>query len=253
MKNGLQMLPSYTEYFDLTVHTTALNVAMVFVGSVAATPFAGLLADRWGRKWGMAVTALISVIGATIQTAAVHVSMFCIGRFIVGFAVTTGSTAAPAYISETSHPKHRALLTGLCGAAWYVGGVMAAAITFGTQYLDSTWAWRAPSLLQFLPSCLCVIVLPFIPESPRWLVYNDRLDEARAIILKYHANGDTDSDILRIELEEIVQTLEYEKAVQKTDFKALVANQPNRWRFGCVAAVAGKCKQQQCMCSWFLT
>ena len=117
---------------------------------------------------------------------------------------------------------------------------MAAGITFGTQYIDSTWAWRAPSLLQFLPSVLCLIALPFVPESPRWLVYNDRLDEAREVLLKYHANGDPSSEILRIELEEIGQTLEYEKTVQKTDFKSLVATQPNRWRFGCVAAVASK-------------
>lgn len=231
-------MPSYTEYFELTTATTSLNVAVVFLGSVVATPFAGWLADRWGRKWAMAVTAFISILGAAIQSSAVHVAMFSIGRFIVGMSVTTGSTAAPAYVSETSHPNHRVLLTGLCGAAWYVGGVMAAGVTFGTQYIESTWSWRAPSLLQFLPSALCLVVLPFVPESPRWLVYNDRLEEARAILLKYHANGDTSSELLRIELEEIVQTLEYEKTVQNAGFKSLVNTRPNRWRFGIVAAVS---------------
>ncbi|THY96565.1 MFS general substrate transporter [Aureobasidium pullulans] len=238
MMNGLQILPSYTEYFALTTATTSLNVAVVFLGSVVTTPFAGTLADKWGRKWGMAVTAAIALLGAAIQSAAVHEAMFCIGRFIVGMSITTGSTAAPAYISETSHPKYRVLLTGLCGAAWYVGGVMAAAVTFGTQYLSTTWSWRAPSLLQFLPSMLCLVVLPFIPESPRWLVYNDRLEEAKQVLVKYHANGDVGAEVLRVELNEIVQTLEYEKSVQKAGFKALIATRPNRWRFGIVAAVS---------------
>ncbi|TIA06958.1 MFS general substrate transporter [Aureobasidium pullulans] len=238
MMNGLQILPSYTEYFALTTATTSLNVAVVFLGSVVATPFAGTLADKWGRKWGMAVTAAIALLGAAIQSAAIHEAMFCIGRFIVGISITTGSTAAPAYISETSHPKYRVLLTGLCGAAWYVGGVMAAAVTFGTQYLSTTWSWRAPSLLQFLPSMLCLVVLPFIPESPRWLVYNDRLEEAKQVLVKYHANGDVGAEVLRVELNEIVQTLEYEKSVQKAGFKALIATRPNRWRFGIVAAVS---------------
>ncbi|THW21333.1 MFS general substrate transporter [Aureobasidium pullulans] len=238
MMNGLQILPSYTEYFALTTATTSLNVAVVFLGSVVATPFAGTLADKWGRKWGMAVTAAIALLGAAIQSAAIHEAMFCIGRFIVGISITTGSTAAPAYISETAHPKYRVLLTGLCGAAWYVGGVMAAAVTFGTQYLSTTWSWRAPSLLQFLPSMLCLVVLPFIPESPRWLVYNDRLEEAKQVLVKYHANGDVGAEVLRVELNEIVQTLEYEKSVQKAGFKALIATRPNRWRFGIVAAVS---------------
>ncbi|THZ53678.1 MFS general substrate transporter, partial [Aureobasidium pullulans] len=242
MMNGLQILPSYTEYFALTTATTSLNVAVVFLGSVVATPFAGTLADKWGRKWGMAVTAAIALLGAAIQSAAIHEAMFCIGRFIVGVSITTGSTAAPAYISETAHPKYRVLLTGLCGAAWYVGGVMAAAVTFGTQYLSTTWSWRAPSLLQFLPSMLCLVVLPFIPESPRWLVYNDRLEEAKQVLVKYHANGDVGAEVLRVELNEIVQTLEYEKSVQKAGFKALIATRPNRWRFGIVAAVSIFCQ-----------
>lgn len=82
-QNGLQILPSYTEYFALTTATTSLNVAVVFLGSVVATPFAGTLADKWGRKWGMAVTAAIALLGAAIQSAAIHEAMFCIGRFIV--------------------------------------------------------------------------------------------------------------------------------------------------------------------------
>ena len=57
-------------YFALTTATTSLNVAVVFLGSVVATPFAGTLADKWGRKWGMAVTAAIALLGAAIQSAA---------------------------------------------------------------------------------------------------------------------------------------------------------------------------------------
>ncbi|KAI5238296.1 hypothetical protein E4T43_07543 [Aureobasidium subglaciale] len=82
--SAMMILPSYTEYFNLTTSTTSLNVAVVFLGSVVATPFAGALADRWGRKWGMAVTAAIALLGAAIQSAAVHEAMFCIGRFIIG-------------------------------------------------------------------------------------------------------------------------------------------------------------------------
>jgi MFS family permease len=96
MMNGLQILPSHADYFRLTTATTSLNVSIVFVGCIVAMPFSGTIPDRWGRKWGIAVTAFVAIIGATIQGAAVHEAMFCIGRFIVGMSVTLGSVAGPA-------------------------------------------------------------------------------------------------------------------------------------------------------------
>jgi MFS family permease len=95
MMNGLQILPSYSEYFKLTTATTSLNVAVVFLGCICAMPFGGYIPDKWGRKWGIACTAITAIVGAAIQGAAVHEAMFCIGRFIVGMSVTMGSVAGP--------------------------------------------------------------------------------------------------------------------------------------------------------------
>lgn len=94
--------------------------------------------------------------------------------------------------------------------------------------------------LQFIPSICCLIPLPFIPESPRWLIYKDRHDEAKAILTKYHGNGDPESVLVDIEYAEICQTLEHEKCMQKTNLKALVQTRPNRWRIGVVAATGCK-------------
>ncbi|KAM6506967.1 hypothetical protein FALCPG4_018779 [Fusarium falciforme] len=242
MMNGLQILPSYVDYFDLTTTTIALNVAIVFVGSILAMPSAGPLTDKWGRKWGIASSAIIAIIGATIQSAAVHEAMFCSGRMIVGFALTIGGTAAPTYISEVAPPKHRVLLTGLFGMSWYVGSLLAAGITYGSQFLESTWSWRLPSLLQLLPSICALLPLPFLPESPRWLVYKDRVIEAREVLTKYHGNGDPNSALVSIEYEEICQTLNFEKTVQKTNWMSMFNTRPNRWRMGVVAAVAVFCQ-----------
>lgn len=94
--NGLQILPSYANYFGLTTATTSLNVAVVFLGCVVAMPFSGYIPDKYGRKWGIAITAFVAILGAAIQGAAVHEAMFCIGRFIVGLSVTLGSVAGPS-------------------------------------------------------------------------------------------------------------------------------------------------------------
>lgn len=73
------------------------------------------------------------------------------------------------------------------------------------------------------------------------MIYKDRHEEAKAILTKYHGNNDPNSAVVEIEYSEMCQTLEYEKTVQKTNFKALFKTKSNRWRLGVVAATSSKC------------
>lgn len=66
-------------------------------------PIAGPIIDNWGRRWGIAITAILAMAGAAIQGAAVHEAMFCCGRLLVGVSVTTGATAAPTYAAIWFH------------------------------------------------------------------------------------------------------------------------------------------------------
>ena len=59
------------------------------------------------------------------------------------------------------------------------------------------------------------------------------------MLIKYHGGGDPYSALVAVEFEEIRQTLDFEKTVQKTEFKALVKGKPNRWRMGVCIAVGG--------------
>jgi Sugar (and other) transporter len=70
------------------------------------------------------------------------------------------------------------------------GYLIAAWITYGTFKIRSSWSWRLPSLLQVTPSLIQLVLSLFAPESPRWLIYNDRTDEAIDMTAKYHADGD---------------------------------------------------------------
>lgn len=86
--------------------------------------------------------------------------------------------------------------------------------------------------LQFIPSFLCLAALIGVPESPRWLIYKGRHDEAKAIIIKYHGCGDPESPVAALEYTEICDTLAFETSVQKTNAKTLVSTKGNRWRLG---------------------
>ncbi len=102
------------------------------------------------------------------------------------------------------------MINGLFNESWYAGAIIAAGTTLGTYSRPDNWAWRIPSLVQIVPSLLQLTFIWFIPESPRWLVSRDRHEEAFEILVKYHAEGDRESALVRAEFAEIQQTVKFE-------------------------------------------
>lgn len=98
--------------------------------------------------------------------------------------------------------------------------------------MDSSWSWRLPSLLQGVPAILQFFLSIWVPESPRWLMYKDRPDEAMAVLSAYHSCGDVDSRLVRFEFLEIQATLEEEKkhkAIQWAEFVRTRGNRKRLW------------------------
>ena len=113
MLNGLTILPSYTDYFNLNAATTGLNTASVFFGGFFGPIVAGPITDRYGRRpaifWGTALT----LIGVLLQTAAQNIAMFVVARIVLGFGSAISGIAAGVYLSETFPSKYRAWGVGL--------------------------------------------------------------------------------------------------------------------------------------------
>lgn len=77
--------------------------------------------------------------------------------------------------------------------------------------MDSTWAWRIPSAIQGLFSILCVVILPFIPESPRWLIHKGRHEEGLTALALACSSGDETDAIVLAQYKEITDTLDWER------------------------------------------
>ncbi|KAJ5777042.1 MFS sugar transporter-like protein [Penicillium odoratum] len=211
MMNGLNILPSYTEYFSLNSVTTALNTSAVGIGGAVAGFFNGLMCDCFGRRLTLFYASCITLVGIAIQSAAQNIGMFLAGRFIIGFGVGISSTASPTYLSETVPAKWRAFTLGLFYDIWYVGALIAAGVTYGTATIDSTWAWRIPSILQGLFTIICIVILPFVPESPRWLVFKGRNEESIKALAATHSNGDINDPMVLEQFDEIKATIQFEQ------------------------------------------
>ena len=136
--------------------------------------------------------------------------MYIISRMILGFGILFAIISGSALIGELSYPKERAILTSLFNASYFIGSIIAAAITIRTTNIIGDWSWRVPSLLQVVPSLLQISTVFLLPESPRWLVSKDRDDEAFAILAKYHAEGDASSLLVQAEMAQIRSTIKIE-------------------------------------------
>lgn len=120
------------------------------------------------------------------------------------------------FLLVSAHLSPRELRHGILLRPVSIGALIAAGITLGTGEWQSTWAWRAPSLFQGIFSLFCIFLLPFVPESPRWLVHRGLYEEARTVVAQTNTNGNLTNPVAVAVYKEILDTIEFEKKEGRT-------------------------------------
>ena len=162
------------------MHGVAIGVALY--GTVVGALFGGLPASRLGRKktliW-IGVFYLISSIGSAV---AQEVYSFMAFRFLGGLAIGASSVVAPMYIAEIAPAKNRGKLV----TAFQFNIVFGILLAYLSNYLlqdmgPDSWRWMLG--IVAVPSLIYLILMVFVPESPRWLiVHKGDYEQARAIL-----------------------------------------------------------------------
>lgn len=171
------------QLWDLGPGLQGFTVASSLIGTVIGSLIAGLPAQKYGRKKVLSVIAilyLLSAVGCAFTPAWV---LFVLFRFIGGIAVGASSVVGPMYISEIAPANIRGRLAG----SFQVNIVAGIFIAYLTNFLfvnmgDDSWRWMLG--IMVVPAALFAILLRTIPESPRWLVLNNRDEEAKLIFAK---------------------------------------------------------------------
>lgn len=209
------------------------------VGQLVALPFCAWFCDHFGRRPALLLGASVLLVGVALQGGAQSTGMFIAARGLLGAGLALNITAAPLLVMELAYPSQRAPLVSIYNSLWSFGSLVAAWATYGTFRLRDDWAWRIPSLLQALSSVLQLALCFLVEESPRWLLAREKDDEARRLIVKYHADGDELDPIVSLEMEEIRTALRLEReAVQSASYLAFFQTPGNRKRFWIVLAVS---------------
>lgn len=172
---------------------TGFMTGMLELGAFVGCLFFPLLADRFSRKWGLAVATLFFCIGAIIQTASNDYGTLVAGRTIGGIGVGTLAMGAPLYISEISPPNLRGSLLVLEYVAIVIGSIVSYWITYGTREITGDWSFRLPFLLQMVPALAVGLGIQLFPFSPRWLAMRHRDEDSLRSLEKLRRLPRTDA------------------------------------------------------------
>ncbi|KAF7585044.1 putative lactose permease [Clavispora lusitaniae] len=241
MLNGLQSL----EHWQKTMgHPTGKRLGHLSngatFGGIAALPIIPYLSDHYGRKKLVIVGQTLAVVGGILQGASTGYGFFLGARILLGFGTMVAVVPSPPLISEISYPTHRATCTFAYNICWYLGAIIASWVTFGTRTIKGKASWSIPSYLQVAMPAFQLALFWLVPESPRYLVAQGRVDEAKRIIAKYHT-GDSkdprDMALVDFEVTEIQCALEAEKLNTNASYSDFITKKSFRRRLFLVSFI----------------
>ncbi len=201
---------------NLAFHSSNLgsgfNVASILLGCAVGAFLAGTLADKFGRRAVLIVTAILFIWGSWGSGVAHGSLEFIVYRFMGGLAVGAASIICPAYISEIAPSEIRGRLASLQQLAIVLGLFFAffsnylfagAAGTSSSPFWFGFQAWQWMFWAEVIPALLFFAGLLFIPESPRYLVAANRPDDAQKVLTRL---GHPDPSKKVREIQETVRT-----------------------------------------------
>jgi SP family sugar:H+ symporter-like MFS transporter len=173
---------------------TGFNVASALLGCAVGAFMAGNLADKFGRRPILVISALLFALSAWGAGISASSAEFIIYRILGGFAVGAASVLCPAYISEVTPARFRGAMSSVQQVA-IISGLF---FSFLSNYLIAreaggsaenilAWgmpAWRWMFWVQLIPSLTFFAALLFIPESPRYLLAVGKEQKANNVLTR---------------------------------------------------------------------
>ncbi|XP_041013341.1 polyol transporter 5-like isoform X1 [Juglans microcarpa x Juglans regia] len=154
------------------------------IGSFAA----GRTSDWIGRRYTIMVAQVIFFVGAILMGLATNYAFLMVGRFVVGVAVGFGLMVAPVYTAEVSPASSRGFLTSFT-EVFINGGILLGYVSnYAFSKFPTHLGWRLMLGAGAIPAVIIGVVVLALPESPRWLVMQGRLGDAKQVLAKISAS-----------------------------------------------------------------
>ncbi|GMM37717.1 myo-inositol transporter [Saccharomycopsis crataegensis] len=190
---------------DLDGHTLhngqkELITSATSLGALIGAIFAGLFVDFLGRRPTIMGSNVLFIVGSAMQTGAHSVGVMMGGRFVMGIGVGIGSLTAPLFISEMAPSNMRGRLVVVNVLCITGGQLIAYAIGAGVEKVSQ--GWRILVGLSILPPTLQLVAFFFLPDTPRFYLMKNRVEEAKNVLLRIYP--EVDEKLIDAKIQELI-------------------------------------------------
>jgi sugar porter (SP) family MFS transporter len=171
---------------DLKITDTEIEIlaGIINIYSLVGSLAAGRTSDWIGRRYTMVLAAAIFFAGALIMGLAPSYAVLMLGRFVAGVGVGYALMIAPVYTAEVAPTSARGLLTSFPEVFINTGVLLGYVSNYAFHSLPVHLSWRVMFLVGAVPPVFLALGVLAMPESPRWLVMQGRIGDARRVLAK---------------------------------------------------------------------
>ncbi|KAM5347753.1 hypothetical protein ACJ41O_007577 [Fusarium nematophilum] len=188
------------ETYHLPSELQSLMNSLPLIGKFLGTVIVGPIIERLGHRYTMAFTCCVQVVGPIIQVTSKKPAQFIVGRFLVYTAVGLVENVVPTYQSEIAPGALRGFFVGSIQLCLTTGSLVAGIVNESMSRKTDNSGWQIATALQALPAVMILCMLFFTPDSPRWLTFNDRHEEALKVLRSVRRKEDVDRGLPELEL-----------------------------------------------------
>ncbi len=192
--------PFYEKYFDIVQSPNLQGWAMssALIGCLLGAVVSGVFSDRYGRKRLLIFSAFLFSLSAIGTGASNTFILFILYRILGGIGIGMASNLSPMYIAEVSPASMRGKFVSLNQLTIVIGILLAQVANWQiaepvapnatNSEILASWngqtGWRWMFWAETIPACLFLVLMFFVPESPRWLAKNGNKNRVLAILAK---------------------------------------------------------------------
>jgi sugar porter (SP) family MFS transporter len=189
-------LPFLKHDFALDARMQGVATSAVLVGATLGAAGAGAVSDAFGRKRVILAVALLFVLGAIGSAMAPRLDVLLAGRAVVGVAIGIASMLTPLYLSEIAPKEKRGGIVSLNQFCITFGILISYLVDYALAGAENNWRWMLG--LGAVPGLILFLGMLTLPESPRWLAGESRMDDARAALRRMRETDDVDAELAEL-------------------------------------------------------